>query len=417
MRVEQDTSRALGSSLNVFRPVLVLVLACLIAVGQAEPDLDPEGRRDFEARPLGALAPAAAPTPLRNDSLLWFMQNRAVPYRGVLLLSVVNKDTQRSMVNMLLTMSRVGLPIHAPVALCTDPESDRFLASLGINSFYVHDGVWGEIGWDKERPRTLVPSENKMTPATAKNAERKQVNRSKIVFVSYLLRHGFNVLLLDNDIVMVRRSPNGIDAAIDNIHNFGTVDTHIAITVENPPGQLTEKHGHEYNTGFYLVRSAPETVQMFQEVVENMRPILPTETEIGDQRIFNDYFRKAPGTNEAKHERRKHVMELSWFLYMSGRLTLWVHPDKCCRNTNMYSWWQSNWGAERDGELPYMFHFNFEFGDQKVRSMEYWKQWHYPDPAMWRAAGLPFELSGVKLPPTRPPTVTPTPTVGRNKTA
>jgi len=300
------------------------------------------------------------------------------------------------MVNMLLSMHRVGLPATAPLALCMDSESHTFLTSLGINSFFVHEEVWTEIGWATEKPKSVIVPANETNSTLisgAKQAHRKQVNRSKISFVCYLLKNGFNVLLLDNDIVMVRRNPNGIDAAIDYIHNYGTANTHIAISMDNPPGQPSEKYGHNYNTGFYLVRSTPETIEIFEEVVRSLREVNDTDQKVGDQKIFNNYFKNGPGTNDRKHERRQYVFELPWFLYMSGKLSSWKHPDKCCRNTSMHSWWESGWSLERDSELPYLLHFNFQFAENKTLAMQTWKVWHYADAELWKSAGFPMQYA------------------------
>jgi len=305
-----------------------------------------------------------------KQTLLAHVLQRTVLYRGVLLLSLVTASTQENMVNLVLSMHRVGLPVNVPLALCLDEVSYTYLSHRGVNAFYVSPAVWDEISWTKEKPQLKSSKTDGLV-------RRRQVTRSKTAFVYYFLKHGINVFMMDNDVVMVRRQPNGIDVAIDQLTSFASSATHIAVSMNNPP---SDDFKYTYNSGFYLVRASNASLAIFESVVAKLRSVNQNTHWFDDQKIFNKHFKDLPPI------KRESILELSWFQFCSGTSTGWSHPDKCCTNTTLHDSWSHNWATEHDDKYPYVLHFNM--ATNKLDSMKNWRVWFFDDFKLWRSSGL-----------------------------
>jgi len=313
---------------------------------------------------------ALMPRPVGVDAasegtLMWHVLHKTSLHRGVLLFSIATHQSVESTVNMLLSLHGAGIRANVPLILCLDIESFQYLSGLGgINAFLVGDNVWEEIGWSLQR--------------TDRELDRfHQITRCKEPIVLFFLKRALNVFLLDNDLVFVRRKTNGIDAVINLLITLDSPVVQFATMMDNPPGKQFEL---QYNTGFFLARAGPVVLDIFERIVQRNKAI-PITHDVDDQRIFNNYFM------DGKPEDRQCVLELPWYLYMTGKLSSWKHPDECCQGTALYDGWASNWDIAHDDDLPFAFHFNMAING-KVSSMKTWRLWPFDNADLWKQAGL-----------------------------
>lgn len=325
------------------------------------PQLRPKPSLVAYATSLPAAAVASKPP---TGGLLAHVLQRSVQYRGVLLVTFVDgtAGSHEQVVNLVLSLHRVGMPVNVTLALCQDEVSSTYLKARGINAFHVARAVWeGEIGMGtSERPHNTAA-------------------------VYYLLLHGINVLVVDSDVVLVRRRPNGIDAAIDLFTSYASGATHIAFTLRNPP---TDNVNYVYNSGFYLARASNTSLVLFESVLRKVQKAKPPAANaVGwfDDRVLFGY-----NFNDLLPVQRDCIIELPWFQFRASTSALWSGPNNCCTNTSLLDSWSRGWDLAHDDRDPFTLQFNLAGNDNaaRVQAMKNWRLWFSDDVELIHSSGL-----------------------------
>ena len=287
-------------------------------------------------------------------------------HRGVVLLGVTNYAMRHVALNFLVSLRNVGgVDPRSPVVVCLDVASFEFLRDRGVNVYLADAAMWQEVGWELPPWPISGRETNVGMLGYGKNRDYVHLVRCKAPIVRYLLRHGLNVLLFDVDIVLLRSSPNAIDAVIDRLEQSSDVDV---LMQSNRPERLV------YNTGFYVCRSSPRSIELFDAFVDRLGTADAADLAIDDQTIFNRLVLK-----ERPDQLARLVDQLPYDQFPSGIETVSKNPmsAKCCSPAsglvaNMKRLWKAGWPTTQDDQKPFLVHFNFIRGDDKVTQMKAW---------------------------------------------
>jgi hypothetical protein len=153
------------------------------------------------------------------------------------------------------------------LVISMDQHMHSHLTSLGIDSFYMHEPGGGTV---------------KESGAVFRDEQFNMISNLKIKAVHLILKLGYDVLFSDPDIAIVKDPIPLLFSYQPYDHVFSTQSLHPCQTPKN----MTVK-GAEGNTGFYLMRSTNDTIDLLQTVIAAVRRY----PKLDDQTIFWNIYR------------------------------------------------------------------------------------------------------------------------------
>jgi hypothetical protein len=328
-----------------------------------------------------AVAPTAAPARRDPDApavLLDFVKTRVRLHRNTLLVVVTSAHGLRLVVNLLVSLEKVGIPAALPLILCLDRTSFGVLstAAAKLTTFLVDQpGVWQELEW----PRLSLPDAEAAAVLDGDTSqawvELTWLKQRLLQFI--VARAGLQVLSMDTDVVLLPAKPaHAVDMLIDMLVRRGPQgpDRACVVTPEAYIDQITKRP--ERNTGFLVMRPDAPCIQLLAATEALIRRWRTEAKLLNEQIAFNLAL-------QALHMDARSVLLKHWS-FVSGR-DMQQHPVPDWMLLGLLGW-----PSNRARNFPALVHMNGFKGALKVAALKAIQLWWSDDLDVLRSLQLPY---------------------------
>lgn len=295
--------------------------------------------------PGGSTEAPAFGLPLTMKSVI-----EKVVVNNTIILSALNYGYRGIMMNWVCNMRHLGITNYVIAALDADLYKFAYTRSLptymentifqGLNSSIINDATYGSDSF-------------------------KQLTKMKSRVVVRLLKEGYNVLWSDSDIIYFRNP----------IQDMWAYNADLAIQT-NAPDNEPMNGRRRLNSGLYLARSNPETIQAFEDII-----VFASKSRMSEQPCFYDVMcgkegQTAEGDDTCRYNGMV-VKVLNRHLYPNGITDgIWdTTPGKIPEKFPQLYILHNNWVKGADGKRERFERHNFILYDRESELCVYPDSW------------------------------------------